>query len=357
MPSRALFFGSQGHDVGADQRYQQLERRVTQLEAPSVSRAIATADFTASEGETIIIAGPTTGLRALLPKPTTRNRSARITLIFTNSNPVAIRCVGGTMNGQAVLSRNVTGSYVAISDGNDGWWVQSLNPPRPRQLEIQDYFISGGITTGTIGALGWGLNGVGTPAVTRNSVSLTSSAKLSLTTSGAANDRSSLTLGSAEGTTISAPEDVFLTQGIFDFNSDTTNKRVFFGFATSMATAPASVANSLGFLYDSSVDGNIYTIHRFGSTGTATTTGIAASAAAGSLFTIWQVTPTTYELRIGGTVVATIPQNLNVSTLPLSIGWRLETLAAAAKTIRIGYFGMSSVTLDGPYDDDEFLKR
>lgn len=345
-------------DVGADQRYRQLERRITQLEQPTVSRAIVTADFSASEGETIIVAAPSTGLRASLPEAGARNRSARITLVFTNSNPVSIRAVNGTVQGQVVHTRNVVGAYTAVSDGMRGWWLESLNPPRARQLAVQDWFISGGTTSGTIGALGWGLNGVGTPAVTRNSVDLDSTNRLSLTTSAASNDRSSLTLGNAEATTISAPENVAVLQGLFDYNSDTANKRFFFGFATSMATAPASVANSLGFLFDSSADAtNLHTIHRFGSTGTSTSTGIAASAAEGKMLTIWQVTPTTYELRVGGTVVATIPQNLNVTTLPLAIGWRLETLTTAAKTIRIGYFGLESVTLGAAYDDDEFLRR
>lgn len=354
---RSRVVGGPAAGGAPDTRMQQLERRLTKLEQPIVSRAIATSDFTASEGETILIAGPSTGLRALLPEAKKTNHSARVTLVFTNSNPVTLRAVNGTVNGQALLSRNVVGAYTAISDGNGGWWIESLNPPRARQLEVQDFFLSGGTTSGTIGALGWNLGGVGTPAVTRGGVSIDGTAKLSLTTSGAANDRSSLTLN-AETNTVATPEDVFLLQGLFDFNSDLTNKRVFFGFGDSMAVAPASQANNLGFLFDSGVSAtNIYTIHRFGSSGTATDSGFAAASAAGQMFTIWQVTPKVYELRIGGTVVATIPQNLNVSTLPLNVGWRLETLTASAKTIRIGYFGMSSVTLGGPYDDDEFLKR
>src|SRR4029079_1180779 len=131
--------------------------RVTRLEQPVVSRAIATSDFAASEGETILIAAPSTGLRALLPQAGARNRSARITLVFTNSNPVAIRAVSGTVQGQVVHTRNVVGAYTAVSDGTTGWWLESLNPPRARQLAVQDWFISGGTTSGTIGALGWGL--------------------------------------------------------------------------------------------------------------------------------------------------------------------------------------------------------
>lgn len=340
-----------------DPALQQIERRLQKLEAAPVSRAVVTADFTASEWETIQVNAPSTGLSGLLPAANTRNRNAQIYLVFRSQNPVTLRATGGTINGQAQLRVTRVGAYTAISDGSLGWWIESVAPARARDLVLQDWFVSGGTTSGNIGALGWNLNGVGTPAVTKNSVSLPSGSKLSLTTSGAANDRSSLTLGSAEGTTISSPEDVFLLQAIFDFNSDTANKRFFFGFATSMATAPASVANSLGFLFDSSADAtNIHTIHRFGSTGTSTSTGITATAAAGQMFTIWQVGPQVYQLRIAGTVVATIAQNLNVTTLPLSIGFRLETLTAAAKTNRIGYFGMTSTPLDGAFDDDNFLE-
>ena len=81
-----------------------------------------------------------------------------------------------------------------------------------------------------------------------------------------------------------------------------------------------------------------------------------ATAASGLLFTIWQVGPQVYQLRIAGTIVATIAQNLNVTTLPLAIGFRLETLTAAAKTNRIGYFGMTSNPIDGALDDDNFLE-
>lgn len=341
-----------------DPQIQQIERRLAKLEAPAVSRAVVTSDFTASEWETIHITAPAAGLSGLLPAANTRNKNAQIYLVFRTQNPVTLRAIGGTINGQTQLRVTRVGAYTAVSDGALGWWIESVAPARARDLVLQDWFVSGGTTSGTIGALGWNLNGVGTPAVSRNAVGLTSGTKLSLTTSGAANDRSSLTLGTGEGTTIAAPEDVFALQSIFDFNSDTANKSFFFGFASSMATAPASVANSLGFLFDSASavsSTNILTIHRFGSTGTATDTGIAATAASGALFTIWQVGPQVYELRIGATIVATIAQNLNVSTLPLAVGFRLQTLTAAAKTMRLGYFGLTSVPLDGSFDDDNFL--
>src|SRR5690606_20847178 len=53
---------------------------------------------------------------------------------------------------------------------------------RPRRAQIQDYFVAGGTTSGTIGALGWQLLGSGSPTYTKQTSGLLSNRKGRITT-------------------------------------------------------------------------------------------------------------------------------------------------------------------------------
>lgn len=338
-----------------DQRFLLLERRLQRIEQPPVSHEIVTADFVAREGETIVVQAPTAGVTGLLPAASATNRGAVVQLVSQNTNPVALRAVGGTINGQALLTRQRVGSFQLVSDGVSGWWLESLGLGRPRDVLLQDWFCSGNTTSGSIGALNWNLLGAGTPACTRVSTGMPSSGKLTLTTTAASNDRTTLCLAQTEAGNVAKPADVTLLQTVQNFNSATATKRVFIGLATSLATAPASVANSLGFLYDSSVGANWLTIARFGSTGTATDTGVAASTS-DALLSLWQQSPMTFRFYVGNTLVGTIAGSLAVSSLPMNVGFRVETLTTSATTHRVGYFGLECRGLGSPYLSDEFVK-
>lgn len=338
-----------------EQRFQLLERRVGLVEKKAVLRANVTGDFVAHEGETIFVAAPTTGSVGLLPTSKPANRGALIQLVCQNTNPVTLRAVGGTVNGQNAITRQQVGTYSLVSDGAAGWWAPSLDLPRPRDAAIQDWFCSGNTTSGQIGALGWNLTGVGTPACTRNSTGMAASTKLTLTTTAASNDRTSLCLAQTEAGNVVKPSEVYVLQTAQSFNAVTATKRLFWGLAVSLATAPASATNSLGFLYDSSAGANWLTIARFGSTGAAVDTGVPA-AAADALLTIWQQSPLTFRFYIGQVLVGTVAGALAVSALPMNAGYRLETLTTSATTHRVGYFGMTCLGLGSPYYGDEFLK-
>lgn len=338
-----------------EQRFQLLERRLRLIEQRAVLQATITGDFIAHEGETIFVAAPTAGSVGLLPTPKSANRGAVIQLVCQTTNPVTLRAVGGTVNGQLAITRQKVGTYSLICDGASGWWAPTLDLPRPRDAAIQDWFCSGNVTTGQIGALGWNLTGVGTPACTRVSTGMAASTKLTLTTTAAANDRSTLCLAQTEAGNVVKPSECYSLQTAQSFNAATTNKRFFFGLATTLATAPASAANSLGFLYDSSVGANWLTIARFGTTGTAIDTGVAV-ATSDALLTIWQQSPMTFRFYIGQVLVGTISGTLAVSALPMNAGYRLETLTTVATTHRVGYFGMTCLGLGSPFYGDEFLK-
>lgn len=338
-----------------DQRFQLLERRLALVEQKAVQPENVASDFVAHEGETVFVAAPSAGLVGLLPGPKSANRGAMIHLVCQTTGSVTLRTVGGTVNGQASLTRQQVGTFTLISDGATGWWVETLNLPRPRDVTLQDWFCSGNTTSGQIGSIGWNLLGVGTPACTRNATGMASSGKLTLTTTAASNDRTTLALAQTEGGNVVTPAQTYLLQTAQTFNAVTATKRLFIGLATTLATAPASAANSLGFLYDSSVGANWLTIARFGTTGTATDTGIAVATADG-LLTIWQQSPMTFRFYIGNTLAGTISGTLAVSSLPMNVGYRLETLTTSATTHRVGYFGMACRGLGSPYIADEFLK-
>ena len=338
-----------------DQRFQLLERRIVAVETKSVQPANVASDFVAHEGETIFVAAPTAGLVGLLPQPKPANRGMMVHLVCQTTGSVTLRTVGGFVNGQASLTRQDVGTFTLVSDGASGWWIETLHLPHPRDVTLQDWFCSGNSTTGSIGDLGWTLTGAGTPAVTRNATGMTSSGKLTLTTTAASNDRTTICLAQTEAGNVVKPAEVTLLQAVQTFNAVTATKRLFFGLATSLATAPASVADSLGFLYDSSVGANWLTIARFGSTGTATDTGVAASTA-DALLSIWQQSPLTFRFYAGNTLLGTIAGSLAVSALPMNVGFRLETLTTSATTHKVGYFGMACRGLGSPFVSDEFVK-
>lgn len=347
--------GRSGGDQSLDQRLLLMERRLKLLEQVANSPSTAASDFVAHEGETIVVQGPTTGITGLLPAATATNRGAVVTLVFQNTNKVKLRCVNGTVNGQATLERAVVGAYAAVSDGSTGWWLESLNLPRPRDVHLQDYFVSGDNTTGQIGSLGWSLLGLGTPVAARASANLQSSSKIALTTSAAANDRTVLSLGSAEGTTVVNPSEVSIVQAVWNFNNNLTLKRGFFGMASTLATAPASVVDGLGILYDSSVGGNYLSLARVSSAGSPVDTGAAVPANTGELLTLWQSSPGTWRFYVGERHVGTV-SGTAAPTAAMNVGFRIETLTTAAKTVRVGYFGLRAMSLAAAFDDDDFLK-
>ncbi len=339
-----------------DQRFQLLERRLTALEQKATLPANYTRDFVAHEWETVFVQAPSTGLAGLLPTPKPTNRGAVIRLICQNTNLVTLRAVGATVNGQPQLLRAQVGAFSLVCDGATGWWMEPLGLPRPRDCFLQDYFCSGGTTSGTIGALGWGLFGAGTPAVTRNSAGLNSANKLTLTTTAAANDRTTVCLSNSESGDVVDPQEFSVLQAIWNFNAVLTDKRVYFGLAASLTPAPGASTDAIGLLYDSSVGGNYLLLARAGSAGSAVDSGVAVPSNTPELLTIWQSTPGVYRFYVGNRLLGTITGNTLIPNVPLNCGFRLETLTTAAKTQRVGYFGLRAMNLVSPFNDDEFLR-
>lgn len=228
---------------------------------------------------------------------------------------------------------------------------------RMRKLQLRDQFISGGVVSGSIGQLNWNLNGTGTPAVTRSSVTTTlgNSEKLVLATSASANNRSSLTLGETETRDVIIPSEVKIlqTQGKLPA---LTNLRWFFGLLGNFDTEPSAAVTALGIYYDSAVSPNYQIIARAASVGSPTNTGVAVPSNTGELLTIYQPTAGTFQFYSGNTLIGTISSGL--PTVACNMGWRLETLAAAAKEAHLGGFILDA-TADAtanPSDDDAFLE-
>jgi hypothetical protein len=310
MPWPIAQTGGDSHALA--KRFELLERRLRLVEQQAVQPATVSGDFIAHEGETIFVSAPTAGAVGLLPTAKSANRGATITLVCQTTNPVTLRTVSGNINGQLSITRQRVGTYQLVSDGASGWWAPSLGLPRPRDAAIQDWFCSGNVTSGQIGSLGWNLTGVGTPACTRNATGMAASTKLTLTTTAAANDRTTLCLaqnrGGQRGQAVGVrrhPDRAELQRSYGDqapvfWPSDDPGHGA--RLRCQFARVPLRFVGRANWL----------TIARFGTTGTATDTGVAASSA-DALLTIWQQSPMTFRFYIGQVLVGTIAGTLAVS--------------------------------------------
>lgn len=227
--------------------------------------------------------------------------------------------------------------------------------PRPRSLQLQDFFLSGGLTSGSIGVLGWGLNGVGTPAYTRPNAASLGGTKGQPATSASANDRTSVTLGDTESKGISALDPVKILQCVWSMNNVLTDKRVFFGFMNDFSEEPSAATDALGIYYDSGIvsPANYRLISRASSAGSPVDSGSAVPANTNQLLTLLQPTAGTWQFYIGNSLIGSISSGL--PTVTMNIGFRLETLTAATKNLRLGYFGLHGEP-GGAFDDDAFLE-
>lgn len=224
---------------------------------------------------------------------------------------------------------------------------------RPRKCVLQDYFITGGLTTGTIGTLAWNLGGVGTPAVSSIATQGLAARKLIINVTSSANDRTSLTWGQTESSTRLLLSDVRLVQTVHKFATHLATKRWFFGFSSNFATEPSAAADCLGIYYDSAVSANYRIINRVGSAGAAVDTGVAAPSDTHELVTVYLV-GSTYQFYIGNTLIGSV--SAAVSTAGMNVGYRVETLAGTTRVHHVAYFGFESVQLSGAADDDTFLE-
>lgn len=228
---------------------------------------------------------------------------------------------------------------------------------RPRSMQIKDHFVGGATTSGAIGALGWNLLGSGTPVYSRigaSGSSLSSSSKAQLTTSASTNDRTVLCLGETESRTILAPSEITIAQCTWNHNAVLTSHRVFFGFSADFAVNSAAVSDCIGIYYDSAVSPNYQIIARAGSVGSPTMTSAVVPSNTAELVTIMQPTAGTFQFYIGNTLIGTIASG--IPTNALNVGVRLETLTTAARTVRLGYFGLECNGIAQANDDDTFLE-
>lgn len=257
--------------------------------------------------------------------------------------------VDGTLS--AALAPLLRGTGLTVTSGNV---LQSRQ--RPRLLQIQDYFLGGNLTSGSIGSLGWNLLGSGTPAISNAAIitSLFNGGRKTLATSGSTNDHTVLCLGTTETTRIATAADITILQQV-GLHSAVSTKRWFFGLLDNMGTEPASASNVLGIYYDSAVSPNYQVIARVSGSGSPTVTSSAVPTSTDQLITMLQPTAGTFQFYIGNTLVGSI--NSGVPTISMNLGWRLETLSGAIKSAQLGYFNMICKAPSGNvYESDTFLE-
>jgi hypothetical protein len=126
--------------------------------------------------------------------------------------------------------------------------------------------------------------------------------------------------------------------------------------ASNFATETSAGVNVLGIYYDSAVSPNWRIIARSSSSGSPVDTGVPAPNNTAELLTIYQPTAGTFQFYSGNTLIGSISSG--VPTAPMNLGWRLETLAASAKTHHLGGFILDASTdaATNAADDDTFLE-
>jgi hypothetical protein len=225
---------------------------------------------------------------------------------------------------------------------------------RPRRLQEQDFFISGNVTSGSIGKLGWNLFGAGA-SVARVGVLLNSSSRFELITSNTTNSRAVLKLGESETRDTCVCTDINILQTMWNANNDLTTVRFFFGFMGDFSQEPSAATDCLGIYYDSAVSPNYQIIARAAGVGTPTVTGTAVPANNSRMLTIYQPTAGTMQFYVAGALVGMIASGL--PTQPVDMGFRVETLANAVRKMRLGYFGVNADISDAnTFAADAFLE-
>lgn len=344
----------------------------------------------ASKGApTLTIVGATSGQ---LVSPASTDGSVTITMPLSGAHSWIVRCIvnGGTRtlpNGVTVADPTLIherGVYIKTGEQtrkvvctelrqfSDGGWADALADTvsegafarrRPRKVHIDESFIFGGTSTGTIGKLGWNLLGAGTPAFSRTPTSagvfgLSNALRVSIATSAASNDRTTLCAGDTESRAILSASDVRLMQLAHSFNNATTNKRFFFGLHGNFSQVPSAATNCLGFYYDAGVSGNWLLLARAGGTGAAVDTGVAIPVSNDQLLTIYQPPSpgSTFQFYAGATLLGTLSSNIPVPTTEMNLGMMVQTLTAATRPHYFGRFVFESVTLGGAMNDDTFFE-
>jgi hypothetical protein len=225
--------------------------------------------------------------------------------------------------------------------------------PRPRTLQLQDYFIGGTLTSGNIGTLGWNLFGTGTPAISLISGNL-GNRMVRLTTTSGATDSAILCLGATAAGSICQPGDVNRLQASMRLPA-LTARRVFFGFSSDFSVSPAAAAECLGVMFDSTISAtNWLRVARSASTGAPADNGIAALNNSRELITLYQPVAGTYQLYSGNNLLGTL--NTNISVSALNIGIAVYNTTTTAANADFGAFNFYAPSIGGVLDDDAFLE-
>lgn len=202
-------------------------------------------------------------------------------------------------------------------------------------LDLHDRFMSGNNTSGSIGALGWLLLGVGTPATSRSNGD--GSGIRRIATSSSSSDLTALSLGDTATREIIAPSKVAILQ--FVVSSPGLSDRAHFVGLTEDCTDLAAPARALGFFYDDAESPNWHVWARDAGSGDPVDTGVILNAATTYVLTIHQHEFGSFRMYVNSTLVATLADDIPASAC--NVAAVTMTQAAAASQLDLLYFGMS----------------
>lgn len=218
-------------------------------------------------------------------------------------------------------------SFLAF--GSDLQTQQSNLYPYRSTISLQDEFISGGVTSQLIGALGWSLSG-GTGSVTAAEAGRPG--LLNRTTSAVINTNASTALIGTSSAMFA--NEIHSILFVLRLNTNDANTRVQIGTSNSAFT-PIST-NGIYF-EKNDADTNWFCVTRSGGVQTRTDSGIAVSTSFATFF--YSSTPSSVRFSINNTQVCTHTTNLPTTAATPNV--IITNSAAAAKTLDIDYFQMT----------------
>lgn len=209
---------------------------------------------------------------------------------------------------------------------------------RPKFVDLEDYFCSGGETTGTIGSLGWSFVGASTTMAHKStSASFMVGAQRIITNT----DTTVFTLGRDKFTRQFRLQYLDVMQFVVS-TITALNQSVHLGFSDDLSTDGAG-GDSIQFVYDAAVDGLWRTVTV--SSGGTPEVNVGPSRAGNQLLTVVH-DPTTPAILmyVDGVLVGS-----HTVALPSGeMGVGLKHSSSAPEEIRLAYFGYRSLAMPSP---------
>lgn len=203
--------------------------------------------------------------------------------------------------------------------------MQSVLYPYKSMIELQDDFLSGAVSTGTVGSLGWFVTGT------------TTSINGEANAPGILRKDTSAVSGTVSALLLSGTQQQLISSSVYNqlfrarLNTNDANTTVRIGLTNSCTVSPVSS----GIYFEKlDADTSWFAVNNNAGSATRTTTGVAVNTSFNE-FSI-NKTASAVEFRINGVLTNTIATDIPTGSIQTCM--QIVNSAAAAKTFDIDYF-------------------